>query len=114
MILYYKYNLISMVKGVGCLNNLFIKIFLYYFVIINVVSFITMYIDKRKAEAHKWRIPEARLFLFAAIFGSIGMLLGMRVFRHKTKHMKFVIGVPCILIIQIIIIYYTARYFRIY
>lgn len=90
------------------LDSLFIKFLIYYFIIINVVSFITMYIDKRKAEAHKWRIPEARLFLLAAIFGSIGVFLGMQVFRHKTKHMKFVLGIPCIIIIQIILIYFAT------
>jgi len=69
-----------------------------------------MYIDKKKAREHKWRIPEGRLFLLAALFGSIGVLAGMRVFRHKTKHMKFIIGIPCIIIIQILVIYFAARY----
>lgn len=95
------------------MDNSFIKLFVYYFVIINVVSFITMYIDKKRAETHKWRIPEARLFILAAMFGSIGSLAGMRIFRHKTKHLKFVIGIPCILIIQIIIGYLAIRYFKI-
>lgn len=93
------------------MNNLFIKLFVYYFIIINIISFVTMYIDKERARTHKWRIPEGRLFLFATVFGSIGVLAGMRVFRHKTKHMKFVIGIPCILIIQIIIAYFAAKYF---
>lgn len=91
------------------MNDLIIKILICYFVIINVISFITMYVDKKRAEAHKWRIPEARLFLFAAILGSIGILAGMSVFRHKTKHMKFVIGIPCILIIQMVIVYYIIK-----
>lgn len=93
------------------MDNSLIKLFIYYFVIINAVSFITMYIDKKRAETHKWRIPEARLFILAAMFGSIGSLAGMRIFRHKTKHMKFVIGIPCILIVQIIIGYLVVRYF---
>lgn len=92
--------------------NLYIKIFLYYCIIINILSFIIMYIDKRKAREHKWRIPEGRLFLLAALFGSIGVLAGMRVFRHKTKHMKFIIGIPCIIIIQILVIYFAAVYFN--
>lgn len=71
-----------------------------------------MYIDKRKAREHKWRIPEGRLFLFAALFGSIGVLAGMRVFRHKTKHMKFIIGIPFIIIIQILVIYFTVNSFK--
>ncbi len=93
------------------MDNLLIRLFVYYFVIINVVSFITIYIDKKRAETHKWRIPEARLFLLAAVLGSIGVLAGMKSFRHKTKHMKFVIGIPCILIIQIIIGYFVVRNF---
>lgn len=91
------------------MNDLIIKILICYFIIINVISFITMYVDKKRAEAHKWRIPEARLFLLAAALGSIGILAGMNVFRHKTKHMKFVIGIPCILIIQIVIVYYIIK-----
>lgn len=92
------------------MDNFNIKWPVYYLIIINIVSFITIYIDKRKAEAHEWRIPEARLFLLAALFGSIGVFAGMRVFRHKTKHMKFVIGIPCIIIIQVIVVYYLYRH----
>ena len=93
------------------MDNLLIRLFVYYFAIINLISFITMYIDKKRAETHKWRIPEARMFLLAAVFGSIGVLAGMRVFRHKTKHMKFVIGIPFILIVQIIVGYLVVRNF---
>lgn len=91
-------------------DNFNIEWFLYYLIVINIVSFITMYIDKRKAETHEWRIPEARLFLLAALFGSIGVLAGMKVFRHKTKHTEFVLGIPCIIIIQVIIVYYLYRH----
>ncbi|MDF2672442.1 MAG: hypothetical protein K0R09_707 [Clostridiales bacterium] len=91
------------------MENLFVRLFVFYFVIINVISFITMYADKKRAEAHKWRVPEARLFILAAVLGSIGVLAGMKVFRHKTKHMKFVIGIPFILIVQIIIVYFIIR-----
>lgn len=89
---------------------MYIKLLLYYFIIVNLVSFVTMYIDKRKAQAHKWRIPEGRLFLLASALGSIGILAGMQVFRHKTKHMKFVIGIPFIIVLQIIIVYLAVRY----
>lgn len=67
------------------------------------IAFITMYIDKQRAIRKKWRVPEFRLFLYAILLGSPGILLGMYVFRHKTKHMKFVLGIPAILIIQILI-----------
>ena len=60
-----------------------------------------MLVDKRKAVKKKWRIPEATLLFWAAIGGSVGALAGMYVFRHKTKHPKFTLGVPAILIAQI-------------
>lgn len=80
-----------------------LKFLLIYIIIINVVGFFIMGIDKRKAEKHAWRIPEKTLFLVSLIGGSIGTLLGMYVFRHKTKHWYFVIGMPLILIIHIIL-----------
>ena len=61
-----------------------------------------MGVDKLKAKRRKWRIPEATLFLVAVIGGSIGSIAGMYIFRHKTQHMYFVIGMPIILAIQII------------
>ena len=72
-----------------------------YFVIMNIVGFAIMGIDKRKAIKRTFRIPEATLFIVALIGGSIGSILGMRVFRHKTRHWYFVIGMPAILIAQI-------------
>lgn len=62
-----------------------------------------MFIDKEKAKRHKWRIPENTLMFIALIGGSVGSILGMEVFRHKTKHMKFKLGLPVILIVQIIL-----------
>ena len=72
-----------------------------YFVIINIFGFAIMGIDKRKAIKRTFRIPEATLFIVALIGGSIGSILGMQVFRHKTRHWYFVLGMPAILIIQI-------------
>lgn len=69
----------------------------------NLLGFLSMGIDKSKARRGKWRIPEKTLFIFAFMGGSIGSITGMQVFRHKTKHTYFVIGMPAILIIQIII-----------
>ena len=80
-----------------------LKFLLLYIIIMNVVGFFIMGIDKRKAEKHAWRIPEKTLFLVSLIGGSIGTLLGMYVFRHKTKHWYLVIGMPLILIIHIIL-----------
>ena len=76
-------------------------IFLYYLIFINLLAFLLMGLDKAKARRHKWRIPEKTLFLSAIIGGSIGAILGMQVFRHKTKHASFRIGMPCILIAQL-------------
>lgn len=74
-----------------------------YFAIVNIVGFILMGVDKSKAKRRKWRIPEATLFLVAAIGGSVGSWLGMYTFRHKTKHWYFVWGMPAILLLQLIV-----------
>jgi len=87
-----------------------LKYFISYLVIINFVAFILMYIDKQKAKKHKWRISEATLIGSSVIGGSIGMLLGMHYFRHKTKHKKFTIGGPAILILQIGIVLYFVNF----
>ena len=80
------------------------KIVCYYVVVINMASFFAYGVDKRKAKKNKWRIPERILILLAAVGGSIGALLGMSVFHHKTQKIKFKIGVPVILGMQITII----------
>lgn len=77
------------------------KYLILYLLIINAVGFILMLVDKYKARKNLWRIPEATLMGVAAIGGSIGSLLGMYTFRHKTKHPKFTIGIPVILALQI-------------
>ena len=79
------------------------KYLLFYLLIINAFATILMLSDKLKAKNRRWRIPENTLMLTAAIGGSIGILAGMHLFRHKTKHPKFTVGVPCILAAQIII-----------
>ncbi|MDS0524491.1 DUF1294 domain-containing protein [Clostridium sp. SHJSY1] len=80
-----------------------LKIIIIYLAIINITSFLVMHIDKQKAIHKKWRISESNLLILSILGGSIGMLLGMSFFRHKTKHKKFTIGVPLILIIQLAI-----------
>ena len=77
------------------------KLILIYLLIVNAVAFLLMLVDKQKARRNLWRIPEATLLMSAAIGGSIGALAGMYKFRHKTKHLKFTLGVPAILIAQI-------------
>lgn len=81
------------------------KIFLSYLLFINIFTFIAMGIDKRKAKKKKWRTPEKTLMTLAIVGGSVGMILGMKFFRHKTLHKLFSIGGPVILIMQLIILY---------
>ena len=86
------------------------ELLLYYFVCVNVLTFFVYGIDKWQARQGKWRISEATLLLLAVIGGSIGAWLGMRVWRHKTKHKKFKYGIPAILMIHIIIIGYLSKW----
>ena len=74
---------------------------LWYLAAVNVVTFTVYGIDKSKARRGAWRIPEKRLFLLPLLGGSVGALLGMKVFRHKTKHWYFVWGIPAILLAQL-------------
>ena len=84
-------------------TDMLFKVLLVYLLIINAAGFILMLVDKVKAKKNLWRIPEATLFLVAAIGGSVGSILGMYTFRHKTKHIKFIVGMPLILAAQIVI-----------
>lgn len=72
-----------------------------YFIVVTLFTFVLYGIDKYKACHQRWRISETTLLLMAAIGGSVGALLGMKVFRHKTQHLKFKIGVPLILLLQL-------------
>ena len=76
-------------------------VLLVWLAVINLLTFIVYGADKRRARKGKWRVPEKTLFLLPLLGGSIGALLGMRVFHHKTKHWYFVWGIPAILMAQI-------------
>ena len=78
---------------------------LYYLIVINIVTFLVYGIDKWKAKQGSWRTSEASLLLLAVIGGSIGALLGMKIWHHKTMHKKFKYGLPLILLVQIVLIY---------
>lgn len=80
-----------------------------YFIFINLTGFASMGIDKQKAIRGRWRIPEKTLFLIAFLGGSAGSILGMEVFRHKTKHRSFRVGMPAILLLQLAAIYLILR-----
>lgn len=75
-----------------------------YIIVINLTGFFIMGIDKRRARRGGWRIREKTLFIIALLFGSIGILAGMYVFRHKTKHLSFSIGIPTIMVLQFLLI----------
>lgn len=80
------------------------KIFLAYLLIINAVGFVLMLVDKYKARNNLWRIPEATLMTAAVLGGSVGCLIGMYTVRHKTRHVKFTIGIPLILAVQLFLL----------
>ena len=73
-----------------------------YLFAVNITAFALFGADKRKARRNAWRISEKALFLSAVLGGSLGAMIGMRVFHHKTKHWYFVFGIPAILVLQII------------
>lgn len=85
----------------------YIEIFIYYLIAINIIAFIVYGIDKFKAKKRYWRIPESTLLLLAIIGGSVGAWLGMMLWRHKTKHWKFMIGVPAVFVIHLSLIAYV-------
>ena len=80
------------------------KPLLVYLLTVNAAGFVLMLVDKYKAKKNLWRIPESTLLGIAVIGGSLGCLWGMYAVRHKTKHMKYAIGIPVILAIQIILL----------
>lgn len=83
-----------------------LKILSVYLLIINLIGFANMGIDKRKAIRHTYRISEKTLFLTALAGGSLGSVLGMQLFRHKTKHWYFVFGMPALLVLQILLLFF--------
>lgn len=78
-----------------------------YLIAINLITFLVMWLDKRKAKKGRWRIPENTLLLFVLLGGGIGGIVGMYVFHHKIQKAKFVIGFPVILICEILIVIAT-------
>lgn len=93
-------NIISL-SEIFSLRNVII-----YLIVINLIGFYMMWSDKRRAKWGKWRIPENTLFIVTALGGGIGTIAGMYTFRHKTKKLKFTIGLPTILVLEIILVIY--------
>ena len=87
-----------------------------YLAMMNLIGFAIMGLDKRRAVKKLWRIPESTLFIIALIGGSIGSIIGMKIFHHKTRHRYFVYGMPAILLLQIaavIVLIYSPLQFTI-
>ncbi len=84
------------------INYEYLKYLLIYLAVINIVGFLSMGLDKFKAKHNMWRIPEKTLLLISFLGGSIGSLVGMKLFRHKTLHTQFKYGIPVFLVINII------------
>lgn len=85
------------------------KLFVIYMIAMNVLGVAVMWADKRRARLHRWRIPEKALFGVSLLGGSVGTWAGMYLFRHKTKHWYFVVGMPLILVCQAALAIYLVR-----
>lgn len=86
--------------------------FILYLAAINVVTFLAYGLDKQKAKQNRWRIPEKVLLGLAALGGSIGAFVGMRAFHHKTKKLKFSVGVPVIFALQFLVLVFFVFFFN--
>ena len=84
-------------------------IILIYITVINIIGFVMCRVDKKRAKKGDWRISEKSFFMTAAFGGALGVYLGMYFFRHKTKHWYFVIGIPVILIVEIILLFFVGK-----
>ena len=80
-----------------------------YLGIINIIGFVLMGIDKKRAKRGAWRISEKTLFMAALLGGSLGTICGMYIFRHKTRHWYFKYGMPLIVLLQVFLIYHITK-----
>lgn len=90
--------------------NMYVLGLVIYFFIINLFAIFLMKYDKVKAINNQFRVSEKTLFLIALILGGIGIYIGIYLFRHKTKHVKFTVGIPLIIILNILTIYYLISH----
>lgn len=89
-----------------------LKFIIAYALMVNLFGFILCFIDKRKAVKNQWRVPEIRFFIVAVLGGGPGVLAGIYKFRHKTKHKKFTVGIPAIIIIECILLMLLWKVWR--
>lgn len=92
------------------MDNIFLKIFIVYLIVINIISVFVTIFDKRAAISGRRRVPEKTLLILSAIGGSVGMYLTMRVIRHKTLHAKFMVGIPVIFVVQCVVVFLLCKY----
>lgn len=83
--------------------------FICIYLLLNLICFILMGLDKRRAKRGEWRIKESTLWTIAILGGAIGGTLGMNIFRHKTKHASFKFGFPTVLLVQLLLIIYLFK-----
>ncbi|MBV6714987.1 DUF1294 domain-containing protein [Paenibacillus chitinolyticus] len=88
----------------------FIKILVLYLLVVNLVAYVWMGADKRRARSGEWRVPEKRLFLTALIGGAPGIWAGMYAYKHKTRHFMFKYGIPLLLIVNVIVFWKLFRF----
>jgi len=101
-----------MFENVITIQEIFtVKNILLYLLMINLIGFFMMWSDKRKAKKGKWRIPEQTLFIVTALGGGIGTIVGMYTFRHKTQKLKFTIGLPAVVILEIVAVIYMKFFY---
>lgn len=86
------------------------KLFVAYLIIINIAAFVIMGVDKLRAANHRWRIRESTLMIFALAGGSVGAIAAMLLLRHKTRHREFTIGLPTILVIQLVLYFCIKKF----
>lgn len=82
---------------------------LFYLVVINLISIIVTISDKSRSKKNKWRVKEKTLFTLAILGGSVSMYITMRIIRHKTKHLSFMLGIPVIIVLQLLLAYFIWR-----
>lgn len=90
--------------------NIFLFILAIYLILINLIAVIVTIYDKLCAVKRRWRVKESTLLLLSALGGSISMYITMLLIRHKTRHIKFMLGIPLILIVQLLIAFLIWRY----
>lgn len=86
--------------------NMVYLYFAFYILVMNIIGFLVMYLDKNKAKKGNYRISEKTIFITALLLGAVGVYIGMYKFRHKTKHTSFTVGIPVCIIINAFTIYY--------